>query len=289
MATLKEWHARSLQEKWAMPHFNFSNLEQFHALTEAAREAKAPLVVGLSEGERDAVGLAEAVALVAVARADGYPIFLNADHSRSPETARKAVDAGFDSVHIDLSKEPYEDNIAGTKEVVEYAKAKNPGIEVEGELGYLATESSKVYKEEVVIPEDSYTKPEQAVEYVAKTGVDRFASAIGNLHGIAANEPKLRFELVEELRRVLPANLTLVLHGGSGIAEGDFKKVIALGFNNAHVNTELRVAYTKALRAALAENPEETAPYKYVESAKEATKAVALENIRLFGAEGKAV
>ncbi|MEX0916878.1 MAG: class II fructose-bisphosphate aldolase, partial [Candidatus Spechtbacterales bacterium] len=197
MTTLKEWHTRSIAEKWAMPHFNFSNLEQLHALVEAAREAQSPLVLGLSEGERDAVGLAEAVALVSVARADGYPIFLNADHSRSPETAKAAVDAGFDSVHIDLSKESYEENIAGTKEVVEYAKAKNADIEVEGELGYLATESSKVYKEEVVIPEDSYTQPEQAIEYVAKTGVDRFASAIGNLHGIAANEPKLRFELVE--------------------------------------------------------------------------------------------
>ncbi|MEX0916738.1 MAG: class II fructose-bisphosphate aldolase, partial [Candidatus Spechtbacterales bacterium] len=105
---------------------------------------------------------------------------------------------------------------------------------------------------------------------------------------IAANEPKLRFELVEELRRVLPNNLTLVLHGGSGIADDDFKKVIALGFNNAHVNTELRVAYTNALRKALADSPEETAPYKYVEPAKEATKLVALENIRLFGSGGKA-
>lgn len=288
MATLKEWHARSIAEKWAMPHFNFSNLEQFHALVDAARQSAAPVVLGLSEGERDAVGLAEAVALVAAARKDGYPIFLNADHSRSAQTAKAAVDAGFDSVHVDLSKESYEDNVAVTKEVVEYAKSKNEEIEVEGELGYLATESSKVYKEEVVIPEDSYTQPEQAVAYVAATGVDRFASAIGNLHGIAANEPKLKFDLVEELRRVLPATLTLVLHGGSGIPEDDFKKVIALGFNNAHVNTELRVAYTAALRATLAENPEEVAPYKYTEAAREATKAVALQNIALFGAAGRA-
>jgi len=287
MATLKEWHARSLEEKWAMPHFNFSNLEQFHALVEAAREVKAPVVLGLSEGERDAVGLAEAVALTASARVDGYPIFLNADHSRSPETAKAAVDAGFDSVHIDLSKESYEDNIAGTKEVVEYAKSKNESIEVEGELGYLATEASKVYEEVVVIPEDSYTKPEQAVEYVRSTGIDRFASAIGNLHGISANEPKLHFELVKELRRVLPANLTFVLHGGSGITDEDFKKVVALGFNNAHVNTELRVAYTDALRRALAESPDETTPYKYVEGAKKATADVAIHHIELFGAQGR--
>lgn len=270
-----------------MPHFNFSNLEQFHALVEAAREVKAPVVLGLSEGERDGVGLATAVALTAIARTDGYPIFLNADHSRSPETAKAAVDAGFDSVHIDLSKESYEDNVAGTKEVVEYARTKNPTIEVEGELGYLATESSEVYEEVIVIPEDSYTKPDQAVEYVRATGVDRFASAIGNLHGISANEPKIRFELIEELRRVLPADLTLVLHGGSGITDEDVKKIVALGFNNAHVNTELRVAYTDALRKALAENPDEVAPYKYVEGAKEATKVVALHHIALFGAQGR--
>lgn len=270
-----------------MPHFNFSNLEQLHALVEAAAELKAPVVLGLSEGERDAVGLAQAVALIRTFREAGHTVFLNADHSRSVETAKAAVDAGFDSVHIDLSKESYEDNVAGTSEVVAYARAKNPDIEVEGELGYLATESSKIYKEDVVIPEDSYTKPEQAVEYVAATGVDRFASAIGNIHGIAANEPNLRFELIEELRRVLPDTITMVLHGGSGIADADLQKAIELGLNNAHVNTELRVAYTEALRASLAEEPEEVAPYKYVQAAKEATKRVAAENIRLFGAENR--
>lgn len=270
-----------------MPHFNFSNLEQLHALVEAAAELKAPVVLGLSEGERDAVGLAQAAALIRTFREAGHSVFLNADHSRSVETAKAAVDAGFDSVHIDLSKESYEDNVAGTSEVVAYARAKNPDIEVEGELGYLATESSKIYKEDVVIPEDSYTKPEQAVEYVAATGVDRFASAIGNIHGIAANEPSLRFELIEELRRVLPDTITMVLHGGSGIADVDLQKAIELGLNNAHVNTELRVAYTEALRASLAEEPEEVAPYKYVQAAKEATKRVAAENIRLFGAENR--
>ena len=270
-----------------MPHFNFSNLEQLHALVDAATELNAPLVLGLSEGERDAVGLAQAVALIRSFREAGRTVFLNADHSRSVETAKAAIDAGFDSVHIDLSKESYETNVAGTAEVVAYARAKNEEIEVEGELGYLATESSKVYKEEVVIPEDSYTKPEQAVEYVAATGVDRFAPAIGNLHGIAANEPQLRFELIESLREALPDTVTMVLHGGSGIADDDFQKAVSLGLNNAHVNTELRIAYTEALRATLAKDPEEVAPYKYVQEAKEATKRVAAENIRLFGAENR--
>ena len=287
MKTLKQYHAQAQAEKWAMPHFNFSNLEQLQALVQAAGELNAPLVVGLSEGERDAVGLKQAVYLVQSFKEQGATIFLNADHSHSFETAKQATDAGFDSIHIDLSKQEYEKNKQETKQVVEYVKSKNSEIEIEGELGYLVTDSSKMYNEEIEIPEESYTQPEQALEYVKETGVDRFAPAVGNLHGIAKNAPQLRVELVEKIRAMVPAEIVLVLHGGSGISEDGFRSMIERGFSNIHINTELRVAYSNALRKALTEEPDQATPYKYAQPAKQALVEVAKARMQLFGAENK--
>lgn len=287
MKTLKQYHEQAQAEKWAMPHFNFSNLEQLQALVQAAGELNAPLVVGLSEGERDAVGLKQAVYLVQSFKEQGATIFLNADHSHSFETAKQATDAGFDSIHIDLSKQEYEKNKQETRQVVEYVKSKNSEIEIEGELGYLVTDSSKMYDEEIEIPEESYTQPEQALEYVKETGVDRFAPAVGNLHGIAKNEPQLRVELVEKIRAMVPAQVVLVLHGGSGISEDGFRSMIEKGFSNIHINTELRVAYSDALRKALAQEPDQATPYKYAKPAKQALVEVAKTRMQLFGAENK--
>ena len=289
MKTLRELHKQAREEKWAMPHFNFSTLEQLKALIDVAVELKSPFVAGLSEGERKAVGIPQAIALIKSFREQGVTIFLNADHSHTKESAIEAIDAGFDSIHIDLSKEDYEKNKQDTKEVVEYARSKNPEIEVEGELGYLVTDSSKVYDEVVEIPEDSYTQPEQAKEYVEFTGVDRFSPVFGNLHGIAANTPVVKFDLVEKIRSVVNEEVILVVHGGSGIVDEDFKKLVQSGFNNAHISTELRIAYTEALRKELAEKPDEVAPYKYSEDAKEATKKIAGEKIKLFGSDGALV
>lgn len=286
MKTLRELHKQAIEEKWAMPHFNFSNIEQLKALVEIAGELKSPFVAGLSEGERKAIGLRQAVSLIRSLRSEGVVIFLNADHSHTKESAIEAIEAGFDSIHIDLSKEEYEKNKQDTKTVVEYARNKSPKIEVEGELGYLMTDSSKIYKEAIEIPEESYTQPEQAKEYVEYTGVDRFSPVFGNIHGIAANKPVVKFDLIEKVRSIVNPEVILVVHGGSGIGDEDFKKLIQKGFNNAHISTELRVAYTEALRKSLKENPEEVAPYKYTSEAKEATKKAAAEKIKLFGSDG---
>lgn len=284
---LSDFHKRALEEGWAVPHFNFSSLSQLNGILDGLKEMRAPAALGTSEGERDFIGLKQAVYLIRSFReAEGIPVFLNADHSRSFETAKNAFDADYDSIHIDLSKEKYEDNVDKTKAVVEYVRSNsnsNQYVEVEGELGYLATESSKIYKENVKIPEDSYTKPEQAKEFVERTGVDRFAPAIGNLHGIAANKPQIKFELVTELRKVLP-DITFVLHGGSGISEEDMRKLVKMGFNNIHVSTELRVAYTDALRQELAEYPDELAPYHYSDKARAATAEKVKEKLEILGA-----
>lgn len=284
--TLSQLHERALKEHWAVPHFNFSSLAQLHGIMDAVTEAHTPVVIGTSEGERKFIGLHQAVYLRDSFRHEyGLPVFLNADHTRDVALGMAAVDAGYDSIHMDLSTLPYKENAAGTKRVVEYAKEKNPDINVEGELGYLVTESSKVYKEAFEVPEDSYTNVEEAVRFVRETGVDRLAPAVGTLHGIAANKPVIRFELVEELRKALPDRIALVLHGGSGVANEDIERVVKAGFNNIHISTELRLAYTTALRETLAKKPSEIAPYHYLGDARLKTAQVARQKIILFNAE----
>lgn len=287
METLTQLHKRALAEKWAVPHFNFSSLAQLNGILDALKEMRSPAALGTSEGEQDFIGAKQALYLVRSFReAEGIPVYLNADHHKTIDSAIKAFDAGYESIHADFSKEIFEDNVKGVKKVVDYVKKKRPEVEVEGELGYFVTESSKIYKEAVEIPEDSYTQPEQAKEFVEKTGVDRFAPVIGNLHGIAANKPQIRFELVEELRKVLPG-ITFVLHGGSGISDEDMRKLVQMGFNNIHISTELRVAYTDALRKTLKENPDDTTPYHYLKDARAAVADVVKQKLEIFNSAGK--
>ena len=147
--TLSEILLSAQKNDQAIGHFNISNLEQLRAIMEAAKNFNAPVMVGLSEGERKFVGLRQAVALAKAFKEEyGLPVFLNPDHSHSIESAKEAYDAGFDSVHIDLSKLSFKENIEGTKEVVDYVKSKNPEVSVEGELGYLRGES-KIQKEKL--------------------------------------------------------------------------------------------------------------------------------------------
>lgn len=266
--TLTELHTKAKEEHWAVPHFNFSDLSQLKGILDACVALRAPVLAGTSEGEREFIGLRQAVALIKSYRETyDIPIFLNADHSHSFETAKAACDAGYDSIHIDCSQKPFEENLEETRKVVEYVKSKNPEIQVEGELGYLVTNSSEVYDKVIEIPEESYTKVDQAVEFVSKTGIDRFAPAIGNLHGIAVNVKQIKFDLVEKLIAALPKNLTFTLHGGSGTPDDQLSRLVEMGFNNIHISTELRVAFTEGLKNFLAANPKEVAPYKYLKPA----------------------
>lgn len=279
---------KAAQEHWSTGHFNISNLEQLRAIMEAGKNLKSPVMIGVSEGERKAIGIKQVVALVqAFYEEYGIPVFLNPDHSKSVESAKIAFDAGFNSVHIDLSKLPYEENLKGTREVVDYVKSKSPDVSVEGELGYLVTDSSQVYKKIIEIPPESLTKPEQAAEFVEKTGITRFSGAYGNIHGISANEPKLDLERIRAVRKILPENVAMVLHGGSGISDGQIREAIKAGIANIHINTEIRIAYTEALRKSLKDNPEETTPYKLLSPAIEAVRQKVEEKLKLFGSANK--
>jgi len=281
---LNEILAGATNGHWSTGHFNISNLEQFRAIMDASKSVGAPMaMIGLSEGERGFVGLKQAVALGRAFEEEyEMPVFINPDHSHSVEAAKAAFDAGFNSVHIDLSRLPFKENVEGTREVVDYVKSKNPEISVEGELGYLRGDS-RIQKEVIEIKPEDLTRPEEAAEFVEKTGVDRFSGAYGNIHGIAANKPKIDIERIEAIRKILPKNVFMVLHGGSGISDEDMRKAIEAGIANIHINTEIRVAYAEALRKALAEDPEQVVPYKIFPPVIEAVKQKVEEKLKLFG------
>ena len=283
----KEYLKRTTEEKWAMGHFNFSEDEALRAIVESAAKLKTPIFIGTSEGERKHVGLKQAVNLVKAFQEEfGIPIFLNADHHKTLESVKKAIDAGYDAILADFSAKPFEENIQLTKQSVEYAKSKNPDIIVEGELGYIRGES-KLQREIIEIKPEDLTKPEDAAQFIKETGVDMLAPAVGNIHGIAANAPKLDFQRIADIKKAVGNNVYLVLHGGSGMSESDFKNAINAGISMIHINTEIRVAFTEALRKSVVEMPEETTPYKILTPSVEAMKKVIEKKLRIFGSINK--
>lgn len=299
MASLKEFLARATREKWATGHFNASELDHMRAIVAACKKVGSPAIIGTSEGERAHLGIKEAVALRDALRQEyGIPVFLNADHSKSVASAKEAINAGYDSVHIDLSALPFKENVRGTREVVEYARAHDARARrrarakateycsVEGELGYLRGES-KIQKEKIEVRPEDYTDPEAAREFVIKTGVDRLAIAVGNIHGIAPGEPELDIERIKEIRRLVPKEVALVLHAASSIPDKQIRAAIDAGIANIHINTDIRVAYVEALRKALGELVDEVATYKLDASAAEAMRRVVEEKLKLFGASNR--
>lgn len=292
MAELKEILTRARREKWATGHFNFSELDQARAIVEVSHELGCPAILGTSEGERKHMGLGEAVALRDVFRKNfAIPVFLNADHTKSVEAAKKAIDAGYDSVHIDLSALPFEENIAGTKEIVEYARRHETSgmrqeISIEGELGYLRGES-KIQQEKIEVKKEDYTDPAQAADFVRRTGVDRLAIAVGNIHGISLDEPALDIERIRQICAAVPESVALVLHAGSGIPDDQIRAAIEAGIANIHINTDIRVAFVEGLRKAFAAAPEEAAMYKLDAHAVQAMKEVIKAKLQLFGSVKK--
>lgn len=285
MKSLKEYFLQAKTGRWAIGHFNFSTADQLRAIVEAAAETKSPIMVGTSEGEAEFIGRDQAVALVRSYQTEGHAVYLNADHHKSWETAKAAVDAGYDTVLIDTSKLPYEENIVFTKQVVGYAHTKNPDLTVEGELGYL--KGSSEVQTKVEISPDDYTKPEQAQDFIAKTGVDRLAVVFGNIHGIVTEqEEHLNIDTLKAIVVAVP-NIPLVLHGASGLPANEVQEAIRNGIVNVHINTELRVAYHDTLHQELEKDPQETTPYKYLTPAYEEMKKIIKAKLELFGSAGQ--
>ena len=267
---------------YAIGHFNFATEDVLRGIIEASRDAGAPAVmVGTSEGEAGFVGLKEAVALVKAMREDlNYPVFLNADHFKSFEKCKEAIDAGYDSVIIDASKLLNEENIALTKQVADYARSVNPDISVEGELGYLRG-SSEVQKK-IEISSADYSKPEEVADFVSRTGVDRMAVVFGNIHGIVTDqEEKLDIKHFSKIVSAEPRPY-YVLHGASGLKDEDVVASIRAGITNVHFNTELRVAYRNEIDKRFHAHPNETTPYKYLAPAVDEVKKLVAAKVHLF-------
>lgn len=290
---LKEAITDAEEKGIALGHFNIANIEAFWAIVGAAKKLGAPVVIGLSEGERGFFGMRQAVLLVrALREEEGLPVYINADHTYSVEKCKEAIDAGCDSVIYDGAKLSVEENIENTKAVVAYAREqeslrqsrgdREATILVEGELGYIGS-SSKVLDD---IPEgvsrDEMTTPEDAQKFVKETGVDLFAPSVGNIHGMLrkVENPELDIERIKEVREA--AGVPLVLHGGSGISDENFRQAIDAGISVVHINTEIRRAYRKAVERALVEKPDEIAPYRLMKPAVEAMGEVIEGRMKLF-------
>jgi fructose-bisphosphate aldolase, class II len=287
MRKLRDVLEESQKNKTAVGHFNVSDIVLLKGVFYAARDLSVPVVVGVSEGEREFVGTRMIAALVRSLRdAFDFPIFLNADHTHSLEKAIDAAKAGFDSIVFDLSALPFEENVRQTREAVGKLKAINPEILVEGEIGDIGT-GSEIHNE---IPDLSkgLTDPAQAKEFVQSTGIDILAPAVGNMHGVVKSmvqgktKKHLQIERIREIKKQTGALLTL--HGGSATDDEDLRKAIQAGINIVHINTELRVAWRRGLEEGLAKNPEEVVPYKILPTAVEEVKDVVLSRLKVFNA-----
>jgi fructose-bisphosphate aldolase class II len=282
--TLREHIQNAAASHTAIGHFNVSTLDGIWAIADAGLALNLPVIVGLSEGERDYVGVHEAAAIVRSIREHrNQVIFLNADHTYSFDRVKEAIDAGFDSAIFDGAQLSFEDNVAQAKKCVEYARGCGRDVLIEGELGFIGT-SSKILDaipEGAVVGDAAMTKPEDALRFVTETGVDLLAPAVGNIHGVVkGGDPALNIERVRSIREAV--GIPLVLHGASGNSADDIRGCVQAGVSIVHVNTELRIAYRSGLLQAFSEHPDEVSPYKYLKSAKLAMQKVVEEKLRII-------
>lgn len=288
METLRSVLTRLGKEGAALGHFNVAGLVLLKAVVAAASEVRVPVMVGASEGERAFFGTRELAAVVESLREEfGLALFLTADHTHSLAKAVEAVKAGFDSVVTDFSALPFADNIVRTREAVEALKAINPSVVVEGELGDIGT-GSEIHDTMQSEPRN-LTTAEEAREFVAATGVDVLAPAVGNMHGmlrsmVQGKEKKhLNTERIAEIKKA--AGVFLTLHGGSGTDDADFRNAIAAGINIIHINTELRVRWRQSLEDSLNRQPNEVVPYKILPPVVDSVKQVVISRLRLFSGQ----
>ena len=278
MNTLKDWLAWAGEHKVAIGHFNISDSEGFRAAVDAATALKVPVIIGVSEGERAFIGVAEVAAMVKAEQAKDLPVFLNADHTYSVALAKEAIDAGFDEVIIDAADKPYAENVATTKEVVSYARSKGATL-VEAELGFIGQGSELRANIPQGVSEATETKPEDAARFVTETGIDLLAPSVGNIHGIVSTgEPRLNIERIRAIAAAV--SLPLVLHGASGNSDEDVGAAIDAGIRIVHINTEMRLAYKKGVEEGI--KSDAIAPYRFLAEGVEGMKEVITHKLKVF-------
>ena len=317
IVTTKEMFKKAYEGGYAVGAFNINNMEIIQAITEAAAEEKSPVILQVSAGARKYAKHAYLMALAKAAVEDtGIDLALHLDHGADFEICKSCIDGGFSSVMIDGSHHSFEDNIALTKKVVEYAHAR--GVVVEGELGVLAG-----VEDDVVAEHSSYTKPEEVEEFVTKTGVDSLAISIGTSHGAykftakqcTRNEqgilvpPPLRFDILAEIEKRLPG-FPIVLHGASSVSQEHVKEINALGGNlpdavgipeeqlrkaasmavcKINIDSDIRLALTAGIRRVMSDDPSVFDPRTYLTVARKEVKAMVKHKIvDVLGSNGKA-
>jgi fructose-bisphosphate aldolase, class II len=282
--TLRDYVQDALKRKVAIGHFNISNVEGFWAVVNAAQKLNVPVIIGVSEGERDFFGEKQVRALIDTVKTGSVPIFLNADHTYSFDRVKKVIDAGYDSVIYDGTELNFEENVKEAKKCVAYAHAKDKNILVEAEIGFIGKSSKVLDKipDGVKITEEFLTKPEEAKRFVLATGADMLAPAVGNIHGMLSGgkDPALNIQRIKEIADAV--KVPLVLHGGSGNSAEDFVAAINAGVAIIHVNTEIRVAFRDSLKEQIAQDPDQVAPYKIMKPTIQAMQKVVEEKLKIF-------
>jgi len=280
----KKYFEKAKKESFGIGAFNAANLESMKAVVAAAFKFQSPVIIEFSPGEVDHMGVDQAVALGrAFEKQYSVPIILNLDHGTNPEKIIQAIDAGFDYVHYDGGKIPFEEALKTGKMLADYAHGK--GVLIEGEIDHIEGSSADHTDSKPDVDSKLYTDPNQAKEFIEKTGFDVFASFVGNLHGIYAESKNLNLELLKNIQETLP-NTYLSLHGGSGIVEEDIKKAIEIGIVKINVNSELRIAFKMVLQEVL-NNSNEIAAYKFMQKPIEEMQKVVEQKIKMFGSANK--
>ena len=312
LVNTRELFAKAVKGGYAIPAFNFNNMEQMQAIIQACVECKSPVILQVSAGARKYANQTllryMAQGAVEYAKELGYaiPIVLHLDHGNSFELCKDCIDSGFSSVMIDGSHLPYEENVALTKKVVEYAHQHD--VTVEGELGVLAG-----VEDDVKAEEHTYTRPEEVVDFVSRTGVDSLAISIGTSHGAykfkPGTNPKIRLDILAEIEKQIPG-FPIVLHGSSsvpqdlvaqinhfggklkddiGIAEGQLSEAAKSAVCKINIDSDGRLAMTAAVRKVLSEHPEEFDPRKYLGPARDELKKLYIHKCQVvLGSAGQA-
>ena len=266
--------------KYGVGLFNAVNMEMTNAIMETAEELRAPVIMGTAEVLLGAADLAEVAAMVkARAENSDIPVVLHYDHGLTFEKCMEAIHLGYTSIMFDCSTDPYEENVVKVAEMVKIAHSL--GVTVEGELGHVGDNegAGKLSK-----PSDYYTDPAQAADFVKRTGVDALAIAVGNAHGDYKFPPKLDFDRISEIAAAV--NVPLVLHGGSGLSDDDFREAIKRGIAKVNIFTDISKAQVKGMQKGIeagVNNAFDLTPYEV-----EAVREVVEEKMRLFSSDGKA-
>ena len=284
-------YQRTRRQHFAVGAFNIDNQETLIAVSRAAQKLKSPVLVEVSAGEVKALGLENIRDMVDNYRAEfQIEMYINLDHSPTVDDCKRAIDAGFEFIHIDISQEHHDaslqDIIAKTKEVVDYAKFT--GALVESEPHYFGG-SSNLHTEKIDYEEirKTFSTPDSAKYFIDMTGIDTFAAAIGNLHGKYPVPKQLDLDLLQSIRDTIDCQISL--HGGSGTPSHYFEEAAKIGVSKININSDMRYVFRKTLEEVLKENPDEYAIVKLMPEVYGAVQAVVEQKIEAFGSAGKAV